>query len=77
MQVQLESTTTITELMIDGVIVPARLWQGETAAGIPVFAWITRIAAARKDDLAEFDRDLKECTPPRPEATAFPLRMIL
>lgn len=43
MKVTVESTPKIVE--INGV--PARVWQGQTEGGIPVIAFLTRIAAER------------------------------
>jgi len=79
MKVELTSTTKIVELQIgvDGPAVPARVWEGVTAAGVPVFAFITRVAAERTQDLTEFERDLQEHAPPSPEADHWPSRMIL
>jgi hypothetical protein len=84
MKVMIESTTKIVELVVNGAAVPARVWQGETADGIPVQAFITRIAPEvsksdpRIDELtAEFERDLKRQADPRPTVAAIPLRMII
>lgn len=77
MKVQLESTSKIVELVINGVAVPARVWEGHTAAGVPCHAFITRMAVARDQDSAEFDRDLQEQRPPSAEVAAIPMRMIV
>jgi hypothetical protein len=77
MKVTLESTDRVVQFLIDGVPVPARLWQGATDKGIPCHAYITRIAVNDKLDSAEFDRDLTEHAAPRAELLAIPLRMIL
>jgi hypothetical protein len=77
MRVNLHNTSKVVELELDGVRVPARLWEGHTANGIPVIAWITRIAAERDQDLREFDADLAEQVAPSPAAEAFPMRMLL
>jgi len=77
MKVQLESTSKIVELEINGVIVPARIWDGHTENGVVCHAFITRIAVANSEDATEFERDLKEQAAPRPEIQAIPLRMIL
>ncbi len=82
MQVKLHSTSRIVELAVRDpagreVLVPARIWEGHTEAGIPVIAWVTRIAAERDQDLAEFEADLAEQRPPSPAAEEFPLRMLL
>lgn len=84
MKVTLESTAKIVTLVVDGHDVPARVWQGESADGIPVQAFITRIAPEipksdpRIDELtAEFERDLRRMADPRPTTEAIPLRMIV
>ena len=59
----------------------ARVWEGRTESGIEVTMLVPRIAALKSEDLAEFERELKEQPAPstafagRPRA--FPLRMIL
>lgn len=73
MKVTLESTTKI--VTVNGV--PARIWDGETAGGIRVHAYVTRIAVAAKDDAAQFESELQECRAPSPEVAAIPLRLIL
>ena len=77
MNVQLESTTKIVTLVINGVDVPARIWEGVTENGVACHAYITRSAVHNKDDSAEFERDLAEQRPPSAEMQAIPLRMIL
>lgn len=77
MKVQLESTSKIVTLVVNGTDVPARLWEGQTTDGIPCHAYITRIAVNNKEDTSEFERDLKEQPAPSPEMQAIPLRMIL
>jgi hypothetical protein len=65
MKVTLESTNRTVMLVINGAQVPARLWEGSTANGIACHAFITRIAVAKTDDAAEFERDLQEHPNPR------------
>ncbi len=78
MRVTLESTTKVTMLVIDGVEVPARIWEGVTDKGVRCHAYITRIAVSAQDDASEFERDLKEHRAPSVEiARAIPMRMIL
>jgi hypothetical protein len=64
MRVTLESTTQIVEF--NGL--PARVWEGTSEKGIPVTAFITRIAPAIENPpahvVAEFERDLLEQRPP-------------
>ena len=74
MKVSLESTTKIVEL--NGM--PARIWEGETDSGIKVHAFITRIAALITENLAQFEAELKECSPPsNGDVRAYPMRLIL
>ena len=85
MKIMLESTTKIVDLeLVDGTRVPARVWQGKTASGIPVHAFITRIAPEipktdpRIDELtAEFERELERCADPRASVSAIPLHLVL
>lgn len=58
--------------------VPARIWEGETASGIRVHAFITRVAIRQEaDDAAEFERELQTHRPLSPEVPAYSLRLIL
>jgi hypothetical protein len=77
MKVELESTTKIVRLVVDGREVPARVWEGTTSSGIPCHAYITRIAVAPDQDAAEFERELLEQRRPTPAIEAIPLRLIL
>lgn len=82
MKITLESTTRTVRLRLDGTPheVPARIWQGATESGIPVFAFITRIAPEippEDDRNAEFVRDLEEQAAPRAVVEAIPLRLII
>lgn len=77
MEVTLKSTDKIVTLCAGKGEVPARLWEGTTANGVKCHAYITRIAVDRQDDVAEFERDLKEHAAPSPELQAIPLRLIL
>ena len=70
MKIELESTTGMTEL--NGV--PARIWEGKTDKGIPVTAFITRIAVQKDEDALQFEKELQEHKVP---ATTWPLKMIL
>lgn len=77
MRVTLENTTKVVELVINGQRVPARVWEGETASGIKIHAYITRIAVSDQDDASEFETALQSCRAPSPEVEAIPLRLIL
>ena len=71
MKITLESTAEIVE--INGQ--PCRVWEGATAKGVRVTAFITRLAVPADQDLGEFDRELKE-TPPLTASAAWPRRML-
>ena len=75
MKLELESTDRIVE--VNGV--PARLWEGRTASGIPVTALIVQLAVHQDQDQSQFQAELLETKPPSPMAeAAFPLlRMAL
>ncbi len=84
MKIMIESTTKVIDLVIKGVSVPARVWQGETANGIPVQCFITRICPEISTShprivelTAEFDRDLQRQADPRPTVDAIPHRFII
>lgn len=78
MKVQLHSTVKTVDLVTRwGHAVPARVWEGTTEGGVPVIAFITRIAAKDDADLSEFERDLLEMTPPSPDVAAWPARMLI
>ncbi len=73
MQVQLESTEKVVTL--NGV--PARIWEGHTAAGVRCHAYVTRIAVSDSDDVSQFERELQEHRAPSAEIAAIPLRLVL
>ncbi len=84
MKIEIESTTKIVMLVIDGHDVPARVWQGKTAEGIPVQCFITRIAPEIHKNNPQidamtvmFETDLKRQADPRPTVEAIPLRLII
>ena len=84
MKVTLESTTKVVTLLHEDKEVPARVWQGETEGGIPVQAFITRIAPEVpesdpqiEEKTAEFQRDLNRQADPRPSVEAIPLCFVI
>ena len=62
MKIQIESTNAITE--INGVAV--RVWTGVTESGIPCIVFVHRIAVRETADASDFERELKEKSPPQP-----------
>jgi hypothetical protein len=85
MKVTLQSTRKIVTFETDTGHVEARVWQGETETGVPVQAFITRIAPEISPNepgfdaaQVEFERDLRHTSSPRPAALdVIPARMIL
>lgn len=67
-------------LAATGVEIQARIWQGKTATGIPVHAFISRVAVEKgrpAHEYTEFQEALKETEAPRPEVAAIDMRLIL
>lgn len=84
MKITIESTSKVVQLEIDGVSVPARIWQGKTDSGVPVQCYVTRICPEIETTdsrlpkmIAQFERELRIVAPPRAAVEAIPLRMIL
>lgn len=78
MTVTLESTDKIVDLATPSGIVPARIWEGTTASGIQVHAFITRIAVHKDADSSQFERELQEQRPLSRELQGvYETRMIL
>jgi len=78
MQVMLESTDRIVELITPDGVIPARIWEGTTASGIRCHAFVTRIAVHKDADAAEFERELAEVAPlSRGLAGVYDTRMVL
>ena len=74
MKITIESTEQITE--INGV--PGRVWQGETATGIPIVCLITFVGVRNGHPTDEFEKELKEHAAPNRDAVeAFDPRLIL
>lgn len=57
--------------------VPARIWEGYTASGIAVHAYITRLAVEKKADAAEFESELQECAEPSADIQNLPLHLLI
>lgn len=80
MQVELESTDKIVTVVVSGHDVPARIWQGKTAAGVEIHCYITRVAVKEgqpPETYKQFEQELQEHGKMRPEIQAIPLRVIL
>jgi hypothetical protein len=69
-----ESTTRI--ISINGV--PARVWEGTSEAGVPVYLAVTRVSVPEGADQSEFAKELQAHKPPSDAAVlCFPLRMVI
>lgn len=78
MKIELTSTTKIVELLVNGGVVPARIWEGHTEHGIPVHCYVTRIAAPVLADQSQFEAELKEAhAEPSDAIRAIPLKMVI
>lgn len=93
MKITLEKTSKIVEIELPGsgkpgqlgnVVVPARIWQGETDDGIPVHCFVTRIALEMRPEdpgyveaAEKFERELHEVVVPRKPIQAIPMRLIV
>lgn len=77
MKLTLASTTKVVTLETPTGTVEARIWEGHTDSGIPVHAYITRIAAETNGDCSQFERELTECMAPSTAVAVIPLRLIL
>lgn len=74
MRILIDSTSKIVTL--NGGV-EARIWEGHTAAGVPVHCYVTRIAVHNDHDASQFQRELQEHRAPSADVVAIPLRMIL
>jgi hypothetical protein len=73
MKLIIESTTKVVTL--NGV--QCRIWEGTTASGIKVHAYIPRVGVDKNQDNSQFQAELEEQRPPSLEIEAIPLRMLL
>lgn len=74
MQITLKPTAIVDTV---GRQISARIWEGETDAGVPVKAWIVVVQPQTDDEsfLAAFGEALKE-VPASRELTSFDIRMV-
>ena len=80
MRITIESTATVVSFDVEGMSIPARIWQGETDSGIPVHVFVTRLAPEIPPDdprQEQFQLELEERAAPRETVRAIPLRLIL
>lgn len=72
MKITLESTSQIVEF--NGI--DCRVWEGTTEGGVPLTAFIPRVAVDRGHDASQFERELRETSQPTPR-NHWPLDMVL
>jgi hypothetical protein len=83
MKITIESTSKMVTLRDPGGgSVVARVWEGHTDTGIPVFCFIPRIAPTIPEPLPidvaqQFATELQEMRAPTPLVDSIPLRMII
>lgn len=73
MEIQLTQTSKIVSL--NGV--PARIWEGVTSSGIPIHAFITRIAVNKDEDCGQFEAELQQEIPPSTDVASYPLFLLI
>lgn len=54
-----------------------RVWQGHTAAGVPIHAHVALVGVDRADDASELEAALTEVATPRPELADLPPRLVV
>lgn len=83
MRATIESTEQIVEIehgYPNKIQSQARVWIGQTDAGVPVQMLILRVAVHKDQPpevFAQFERELQEKPVAPPDVRAFPLRMVL
>lgn len=79
-ELHLRPTDKIVTANFDGCEMRTRIWQGKTATGIPVHAFITRVAVDKgrpEHEYTEFEEAVKETETPRPDVEDYDQRLIL
>lgn len=78
LKITIEPTQRFVEIGANGHGVPARIWEGTTEDGTPVYLAVTRLAVRGDYDQEKFERELVAAKPPSPEAIrAIPLKLIV
>lgn len=74
MKITIESTSKIVDI---GGGLQARVWEGRTESGTPVFAFVTRVAVSKDEPADVLKRFERELTEQREPTVAWPARFIL
>lgn len=80
MQITIHNTGRVIDVLTpDGFSTfKARVWEGATDKGVPVYCVIARIAVDAEADQSQFQRELHEVTPPTPDSwVAIPAKIVL
>ena len=78
MKAQIESTTKLVTLVVNGHEVSARIWEGHTENGVACHFFITRVAVSNDLDQSQFAAELQEHRlPSRAVERAYDARLIL
>lgn len=78
MKATIENTNAIIKIFPDsGPCIQGRVWHGKIEKGIKFEAVIVRLAVDKKDNTAEFEKDLKAVAAPGYIPAAIPLRIII
>jgi len=72
MEINLKQTSRIVNIND----VPARVWEGTTAKGTKITAFISKIAVEKSEDSSELENELQETEPPK-ASNHWPLNMVL
>jgi len=72
-KIHLESTSKI--VTFNGI--ECRIWEGKTEAGVPMHAYIARVAIDNNADASQFEAELREAKPPTADVAAIPFRMLI
>jgi hypothetical protein len=66
-----ESTTLIVEIVMNGVPVAMRVWQGRTDGDIPLAFLVPRVWPLYQQDTPEFSEEMQYHAAPWPETQAY------
>jgi hypothetical protein len=66
MKITLELTDTIVTTKTPDGSMPARVWEGRTESGFPIYAYVTRVFAILPDDVTRIEREQEATRPMTP-----------
>ena len=80
MKITLTPTSDVGKTEINGQLVPGRVWEGQDERGVPILAFIARVAVHvdQPDEVhARFGEELQECEKEPPSGRAFDIRLFV